>query len=207
MTKLFNLNGGTEITTLDGDFGFYVVTVDSEGVPVQSGFVTLATLKTFINTDPSVVPSSNPWRGALVYKTSAASVANNTAFNVPFDTENYDTDSIWSIGSPTRLTVPTGVTKVRLSGLAYWPAAAGSASISIIKNGATAADAYVGQGSFRVASASSSPLGPVRVQAQTAVISVTAGDYFEMRVVQIFGSTTNLEANSWFQMEILEASS
>lgn len=204
MAKLFDLNGGAEITSLDGAYGFYIVTVDGGGNPVQSGFVTLDTLKTFINTDPTVIPSSNPWRGCRVNLTATQSIANAAFATVSWQAEDVDTDSIWSIGSPTRLTVPTGVTKVRLTtSLNFDYSTTGNRAVSLRKNGTTVNGGFGAQ-----APAPSSTLNFTAVNAASSVLSVTAGDYFELRVAQTSGGALNLlnDARTWFEMEILEAS-
>lgn len=183
--------GGTEL---------FVIT-DGDG---NSRKVTLATLKTFMNTDPTVVPSSEPFRGALAYRSSVLSVANNTGVAIAWNAEDYDTDAIWSVGAPTRLTVPTGVTMVRLNCTLMFPTATyGILSASIIKNGDTSSTSYPGQGGLRVQNDSVSAF--VRMGGSTAVISVTGGDYFEVRAVQVSGAARDLDINSWFSMEIVEA--
>lgn len=204
MTQLFNLNGGNEITSLDGAYGFYVVTVDSEGAPLQSGFVTLDTLKTFINTDPSVVPSSNPWRGCRVSLTADQSIASGSSFStVSWQTAEIDTDEIWSIGAPTRLTVPIGVTKVRVSINLLWALnGTGLRFVTTRMNGSTQPGA-----ASTVAPGSSTSQSSI--SASSAVMEVSAGDYFELRVAQNSGSALNIQApdgRTWFEMEIVEAS-
>lgn len=53
------------------------------------------------------------FQGALVTNSGALSLA-GAAAALSFDTETYDTDTIHDAGTPTKLTVPTGVTRVRL---------------------------------------------------------------------------------------------
>lgn len=196
--ELGELGGGVPVDSanLVGSVQVYIVTADG------SRMTTLEELKTFFNTDPTVVPASEPFRGALAYRSSDVSLANSTPAQVSWNAESYDTDAIWSVGAPTRLTVPTGVTKVRLACVLSFPTNSGVASASIIKNGDTGPSVFPGQGGTRVSSGSTA----IRVEGHTAVISVTAGDYFEVRATHTFGSAQNLLANSWFAMEIVEAS-
>lgn len=165
--------------------------VDADG---NSRKITLADLKTFINTDPTVVPSSEPYRGARVRRTSNLSITANTVTVVTWQAADRDTDSIWSAGAPTRLTVPTGVTKVRLSAQLRYAASA-SVFVLIGKNGDT-------------------PNGAVRVNATgtglfgaTDVLDVVAGDYFECSAFSA-GSSPSVTADysTWFAMQIIEAS-
>lgn len=171
--------------------------VDADGTSVR---LTLAALKTFINTDPSVVPSSLPYRGARVRRTSNISIANNTVTAVSWQNADLNTDSIWSLGAPTRLVVPTGVTKVRLSAGARWTATGGGlAQISMMKNGAQfhGAPAFDGPGSsVQDMNIASSP------------VSVTSGDYFELNVWQNSGAARSVAAFewTWFGLEVVEAS-
>jgi hypothetical protein len=39
---------------------------------------------------------------------------------IPRESVVYDTDAFWSAGDPTRLTIPAGVSKVRLEGNIDW---------------------------------------------------------------------------------------
>jgi hypothetical protein len=39
---------------------------------------------------------------------------------IPWDATVYDTDAFWSAGNPARLTVPAGISKVRLKGNIDW---------------------------------------------------------------------------------------
>lgn len=206
MAQLFDLNGGVEITSLDGAYGFYIVTVDSEGNPVQSGFVTLDTLKTFINTDPSVVPSSNPWRGCQVALSTNFTVANDVLTAVSFEAEAIDTDDIWNVVTPTRLTVPTGVTKVRISANVQWALNATSMrAMYLYKNGAG-----VPAGSFGSTIPGSPTTGSSSLSAMNGVsgiMEVTSGDYFELRVLNRSGGNLDILSGprTWFEIEIVEA--
>jgi hypothetical protein len=60
------------------------------------------------------------FRGALVQLTADEAVAASTDAAIPWDAIVYDTDAFWSAGNPTRLTVPAGVSKVRLKGNIDW---------------------------------------------------------------------------------------
>jgi hypothetical protein len=60
-------------------------------------------------------------RGAMVNLSSAQSIPNATPTEVEWDSEVYDTDDIHdNVVNPERLTVPAGVTKVRLYAYQEW---------------------------------------------------------------------------------------
>ncbi len=191
-----------DLGTVTGTIYFEVL--DDDG---NSRKVALADLKTFVNTDPTVVPSSEPFRGALVKRTTAQAITTATETAVTWETATYDTDSIWSAGSPTRLTVPAGVTKVRLKTNVQWDAnATGYRYVTFKKNGAD----FAGRGGSLVDDLAANFYWQ---NIGTAVVEVTAGDYFDVRVQHNKGSNLNLlpiAASTWgellwFSLEIVEA--
>ena len=129
------------------------------------------------------------FRGALVYNNS------NTTGALLWSSEAYDTDSIHSTSTNTQqLVVPAGVTKVRLSGQIYCNAA-GTTSLSLIKNGVTA----YGPGRPLL----SGGQGTTLTWPGTA-IDVTGGDYYQ---VQVQGGATLADAGgqfNYFAMEIIQ---
>ena len=73
-----------------------------------------------ITVSASQINSTLSFRGALVRNSGNQSVDSSSGTDLSWDTEEYDTDSIHeSVTNPTRLTVPSGVTKVKLSGKMY----------------------------------------------------------------------------------------
>lgn len=143
-------------------------------------------------------------KGALVYRNTDQSISTSSSTTLNWDLEDYDTDSIHdTVTNNSRLTVPTGVTRVRAYGLAIWQAhSSGYRHVRILKNGATT---YNGLG----AQTSNSNAGSAEhnMQVSTAIIDVVAGDYFEMSAYQTSGSTLNIEGgvnHSWFAMEIIK---
>lgn len=144
-------------------------------------------------------------RGCLVALAVDAASTNYTgsvAVSFPIAAEVYDTDSIYDSGAPTRLSVPSGVTKVRLKGQMLHSTTGTSGSfngLSINKNGVAA---YPGA-PWAMAELTSS-VG--RVQIASPVLVVVGGtDYFEL----IYQSETDtsivlLASYTWFEMEIIE---
>lgn len=141
-------------------------------------------------------------RGALVRRTSDQAIPNSTQTTLSWQTTEYDTSSIWSAGSPTRLTVPTGVTKVKLYAEVRFDAnITGDRSLNIQKNGA----GFVGSGNQSMR-ACSGGAQTTTVQSFTPVIVVTAGDYFELKCTQTSGVSLNVQSGNptWLAMEIVE---
>lgn len=142
-------------------------------------------------------------RGALVTKLADQTGANYTSSPtyIAFDSESYDTDAIHdNVTNNSRLTVPSGVTKIRLKGQASLNnhTANKFTLLAIDKNGATTA--YVGQAAITVFFDSAFPI----VNASSPVITVTAGDYFQLRLlVETDTSVDVIKDQTWFAMEIV----
>jgi hypothetical protein len=165
--------------------------------------VAASALKTFANTDPTVVPSSEPFRGALVKRTTDATGITFPYF-VAWQTEVYDTDGFWDIAFPSRLTIPAGITKVRLNACVAFEQLgnAGAVFASFYKNNVTL-DPSVGFTMRQSNSGYSDNTTPIF----SPVIDVIAGDYFEVRTIQ---SMTGMDAvlnsyRTFFALEVVEA--
>jgi len=77
------------------------------------------------------------FRGAMVRLTATEPVAASTDAVIPWDAIVYATDTFWSAGNPTRLTVSAGVSKVRLKGNINWTfGGSGYRHVWVHKNGA-----------------------------------------------------------------------
>lgn len=191
---------------LSGDMILYLVDAD-ESPAGDSRKVTLAELKTFINTDPTVVPSSVPWRGARVYLTSN-DTGISTGYIIPWDAEAEDTDGFWSIGAPTRLTIPAGITKVRLRWSVRFEGlgAAGSVAASLRKNGVSLAqpDHYT----FNSYRQDTTGFTSNRSPGWTSTIDVAQNDYFEVAAEFSMTGQDQVLADvaTFFEIEVIEAS-
>lgn len=146
------------------------------------------------------------YRGAAAYNTAAQSIPASTNTVLTFDSEIYDTDSIHSTSSNTgRMTVPAGVTKVRLRGN-YRSATATDQTqrtAKLYKNGALydSGSSYV---PFFSGVTSGTSLASDCVMV-TPAITCVAGDYFELVALQNEAGANNAFAQScFFEMEILE---
>ena len=163
---------------------------DGENIPT-SGIVDSAV---------TLVKIATP-RGALVRIAANQSIVNTLVTTLAWDAEEYDTDSIHdNVTNNSRLTVPAGITRVRLSAKIQWgAAAAGYRQIYVRK----AAGTFFGQPEtiYDVDSA---------ISHQTDIISppvvVVAGDYFEVFVYQNSGAALDVIGldGSWFAMELLK---
>jgi hypothetical protein len=137
--------------------------------------------------------SKPAFRGALAYGQSQAAGVSI----VNFDSEDYDTDSIHSTTTnKSRLTVPTGVTRVKVGAL-VWRGATSNAQIAICKNGNCSSSAYNGWSAWNQNGTANIDYTTI----WTPVISVTAGDYFE---VSNYTASILSAPNAWFAMEIIE---
>ncbi|MGW8177404.1 MAG: hypothetical protein ACWGQW_01190 [bacterium] len=136
-----------------------------------------------------------PHRGALVYLTANESINGSTP--IPWDATLYDTDSFWSASNPTRLTVPAGVSKVRLVGSLNGASATGQLHISFDKNGAN---------TYGLSALDTDTTGADFVSTASAVIEVEAGDYFQLRGYTDTTRTITSDTDSWFAIEVVEAS-
>lgn len=145
-----------------------------------------------------------PFRGALARLTSD-NTGISWAILVPWQTTDYDTDGFWSVGNPSRFTIPAGVTKVRLIGSVALETGSGTGSIycSITMNGSmavcgvtaprnNASGGYSNNDSFTV----------------SPVLEVVPGDYFELRVNCNISDIDEIltDAQTFFAIEVVEVS-
>jgi hypothetical protein len=150
-----------------------------------------------------------PFRGALLRRTADA-----TSLSFPWiaawQAAVYDTDAFWSAGAPTRLTVPAGVTGVRLHGSIRLPDAAsvGAINLQILRNGASVSASYPGTAMWavRVGGTGFTDNAAFFI---TPVLSVSPGDYFELRVNRTgLGTPTTVlaDAATFMAIEVIEVS-
>lgn len=167
--------------------------------------VSLSDLAQYIKTAASIVPASNPWKGARVKRTANLSISSSVSnVAVTWSVSDVDTSTFWSAGAPTRLTIPAGVTRVRLRANVRWDSASatGIRQITLFKNGATLA------GRFSQIVNASAGTQFTDQNAASPVLPVTAGDYFELIAYQTSGAALNIVSNdgTWFEIEVAEGS-
>lgn len=193
-------------------FGTVAVSGQSDAVADQANdTLTLAaganiTLTTNAGTDTVTIAAAGAslpaYKGAMVTKAADQTAANYSAGAVvAWDSELYDTDSFHeSVTNPSRLTIPSGVTKVNITAaLCLTLVAANEWTLVLLqKNGSP---------TFSGASANfSTSNGTSRFPSTTVIgVPVTAGDYFEAFLqTQIDTSITVLAARSCFTIQVVE---
>jgi hypothetical protein len=146
-------------------------------------------------------------RGALVYKANAddQNITNGALADLTFSSEVYDTDSIHSTVTNTeRLTVPAGVTYIKLHGYIYLNRSSGSGivyALPLYKNGALYKDinyVYTEGADYH------------GMMFNTDILSVTSADYFTIHPANYSGATVTIQGSdtdnvyrSSFEMEII----
>lgn len=130
---------------------------------------------------------------ALVYKNTNQALPPSTWTNASFEVIEHDAAGFFSSAAPTRLTVPAGVSKVRLVGNAELTSSI-SSDIRIVKNNTF--DTVPGQGRGTVTSGAGN--------ISTAILKVVPGDYFEVRIFPSSTATLNGQADTWFSIEVVE---
>ena len=157
-----------------------------------------ATWYTDSGTDNSII-GDKAGNSALAIRTTTQSIASGgsgTAVQWPTIVTNFA--SMWASGANTRLTVPSGAHKVRVSANIRWENSGGSAIryFFIKKNGSTI---YAGDCKPNIATGNS--------VITTSVLEVVAGDYFEAWAFQNEAGALNIEPSSAgecsFGMEIV----
>ena len=145
--------------------------------------------------------SSTPFRGALAYSSSTIAVAASTSVDVPWNLESYDTDSIHDISTNNeRVTVPAGVTKVRVFACIRWTGMSSGERASCTVNHIATGRAFTAYDTQHIPAA-----GIWAHNLSTGVIPVTAGDYFYCSVSHSSASSRSVNAaGSWISMEIIE---
>lgn len=148
------------------------------------------------------ITSAATIRGALVTKDADQGTADyTTPAAVSWDLEVYDTDDIHEgVTNPTRLSVPAGVSYVRLTGQVTITGVTteNQTRIAISKNGD---EDFAGGASAWDGSIATSR----RINISTPVLAVVGGtDYFELVLEQTTDtSVTVLDDRTWFAMEII----
>lgn len=175
----------------------------SDGSSNWSGAQIVGTASTLGGYSPSTgtgaatIPVRNaagllPFRGALVYNTTGGA-------SPTFTSESYDTDSIHSnTVNPGRLTVPTGVTKVRVLAQLLLDDSTSAVSIAIQKNGAYFAGSPIHK------ERDTNVSDPSILSVASPVLTVVAGDYFTIIPGGANASADSAGEISWFAMELIE---
>jgi len=138
------------------------------------------------------------FEGAMTKMNSNISLANNTVLAIPWEGTLYNTSGFWEPTSPTRLTVPYGVRKVKLAANVLWQSnSTGTRLLRIKKNGQ-----YSVGLPYEIKNSSSTS----GHNATSGVIEVEEGDYFELEVNQLSGGDLDFRADpyTWMSIEVVE---
>lgn len=134
----------------------------------------------------------------VVRKTVAQSLATGVPATMNWGEALYGDH--WSVSNPTRLTVPTGATKVRVTAQgAFASNSTGQRQYEILMNGGYPQ----GRGANYLAP---NPAASTVTTAQSAIVNVVPGDYFEVVAFQNSGGSLNVLASTttWFMLEVIE---
>jgi hypothetical protein len=158
----------------------------------------------FIRTANGISPAGAPFLGASVtLATTSPDIPNGPLTAVDWDTPTLDTSGIWNPGNPSRLTVPAGVSKVRVWGTVRWEYhVSGIRVLFLAKN-----DSFDYQGAGGEVTIRPYTSGVVNtLSCSTAPVSVSPGDYFTAQVLQNSGGVLRVLSGyqNSFNMEILE---
>jgi hypothetical protein len=132
---------------------------------------------------------------ALVHKSAGTQTFTAaTPGTVSWDAEVYDTDSMHdNATNNSRLTVPAGCTKARVSFSLVTSSATGTMQGWVFKN---AASDFFGMPSFTC-----DTVGGDRLSAMGAWVDVVPGDYFQVGFVSSAGCTLGTDNETWFCLE------
>ncbi len=146
--------------------------------------------------------------GAVVSRSSNFLVGNNTYTVINWDQESYDDNSHHdNVTNSNQLVVPAGVSRVRLKAhVAFTSDVAGQRVIQIRKNGGFGTiGTNIPMPSYWVRANDIPTLAITTIDAETPIVDVTPGDYFEVRAgVWNAGASLNVLTESWFSIEVIE---
>jgi hypothetical protein len=211
--------GGNVTVTIPGGGGS-AITIQDEGsdlttTPAQMNFVGAGVTATTSGNNVTVtVPGSAgggtsqnwsvPFKGAMASFTTTKNAQNLSGVAVAWDEQVFDTYNIYDLAQPTRMSVPAGVSYVRVSGGMI--AADGTVSnaanlyLSIRKNGSAF---YKGVPMMT----SSIPFNNEMGTLTSGAIPVVGGtDFFEFHALLSGDTDVNLSSSSYFALEVLELS-
>lgn len=154
----------------------------------------------------AALQAATTFRGALVRLSVSQNNVNFTAGSptfgayVVFDAEVYDTSGIHDNAvNNTRLTVPAGASKVRLTAQATLDNVTANewVYLAVDKNGSAT---WVGTAQ----SAATLSNTAVRLNAVSPVVEVVPGDFFQMRIYIALDTAVTVSTTTTFAMEIVE---
>lgn len=141
------------------------------------------------------------FKGVMVKLSDSVSVPNAALGYLGWDVVDYDTNGFFNIANPERLTIPVGVTKVRLnSNILFASNASGRRYLAFHK-----ASSFAGGAQMDIQGVDAGALNQ-GINIGSGVIDVSAGDYFRVRRYQDSGGSLDIIAlhSTWFSLEVIE---
>jgi hypothetical protein len=139
------------------------------------------------------------FRGARV-RMSADDTAQNvtTETAITFDVADFDTDSFWSGGAPTRLTIPAsqGIEYVQLSGQIFVSGSTADTTSSCFIYQYNSSNTVLRAIGMRFTESGSTARSLV---AHTGPLDVSDGDYFQLMITQETDTSITIEGDSTIQ--------
>jgi len=141
--------------------------------------------------------AGHQFRGAKAKMTSDDTAQNATSSGVviSFDAASFDTDSFWSAGSPTRLTIPAskGITHVELTGQVHVTSSTGDSQFSVVIIQWSSADAVKEAWNQRFVEMGGATKA---LSIGTGPVAVEDGDYFTLTVIEETDNSVTIEGDS-----------
>ncbi len=208
--------GGTDVSVADGGTGrsshteYAVICGGTSTTGAQQSVASVGTAGQILTSNgagslPTFQNISKPYRGAVAYNNTSQSIPDSVYTALVFQVEAIDTDGIHStVSNTSRMTVPSGVTKVRLHTQCQFVQSNGdnkSVELRLYKNGTSLSQPY---NSFLMNSVTSSRA--VGCAFSSSIQSCIAGDYFEVYLNQNSGGTGIVSGSmlAYLEMEIIE---
>lgn len=142
-------------------------------------------------------------RGAMLKRTADQSIPNNTLTLVSWQAAEYDDFALWSGGDPTKITIPSGVSKIRFMLNVKLEFVVGIVDAHPVKNGNGPIQMGCGGVSLEVSNTS----GDVTILGfASGILDVAAGDTWEFQVRHRTGAAKNLKATNetFLMVEVIE---
>ena len=139
--------------------------------------------------------AGHQFRGARVKMNTDDTAVNAVAgYTIPFDAAVFDTDSFWSAGSPTRLTIPAGkgITHVVATAQVTWSASTADTFNTVAIRHYNSSDTqlhHIGQRQTETGS------NAAALAVSTGPLAVSDGDYFTLLFVQETDTSVTVEGD------------
>ena len=183
--------------TTDNITSITIAADSSGGASVANGFAAGTHVALYARRKIGVAaPVQAGFRGAYVLKNTQQSIPNGAWTTLTWQQVEYDSDSFWSSGNSSRITIPAGINKVRISAQVMLASSVSQTQVIIYKNGSALNGPYM-----------YSPGAGFLTQITSPIMNVAAGDYFEISYLQGSGAAVSTHANvgyNYVSMEVVD---